>query len=193
MNDSKVIDTPAKVERAKFKPVRLEPSDYRDIGLQATVVVDAFLKIFVMSFVAGVIVVAGPLITDAPGVIARYLASFCAAGRPCDFGTLYRAFGVASFLVLAVPLFFVNVVQHAADLNGIDDDENVTDLIYEDIVRAAKKDAKGLTAERLAFTTGLDRIVVRDALLCLQEDNKIFRATAVPGPYSPSRYLPATP
>ena len=192
MNDSKVVASSAKGERVKSNILKQLPWEIVDTGSKVLFVLwHAFVKIFVLSLVAGFVVTARPIIVDAPGAIARYLASFCAAGRPCEFGALYGGFGLALFLVVAVTLFLVTTIQYGFGINAIDEDENVTDLVYEDIVQAAKKNANGITAERLAFTTGLDRIVVRDALLCLLADCKIVRRNS-PTQYkaAPDIYLP---
>ena len=186
MNESKVVASSAKGERVKSNILKQLPWEIVDTGSKVLFVLwHAFVKIFVLSLVAGFVVTARPIIVDAPGAIARYLASFCAADRPCEFGALYGGFGLALFLVVAVTLFLVTTIQYGFGINAIDEDENVTDLVYEDIVQAAKKDAHGITAERLAFTTGLDRIVVRDALLCLSADCKIVRRN------SPTQYKAA--
>ena len=186
MNDSKIAAMSAEMKRVRSDLIKLLPGEIIDVGSKVLFVLwHSFVKIFVLSLVAGVIVTARPIIVDAPGAIAHYLASFCAPGQPCEFGALYGSFSIALFLVVAVTLFLVTTIQYGFDVNVIDDDENVTDLVYEDIVQAAKKNANGITAERLAFTTGLDRIVVRDALLCLSADCKIVRRN------SPTQYKAA--
>jgi len=186
MNEGKVSATLTEIKQVGSDILKQLPQEIIDTSSKVLFVLwHSLVKVFVLSLAAGFVVTARPIIVDAPGAIARYLASFCAAGRPCEFGALYGSFGIALFLVVAVTLFLVTTIQYGFGINAIDEDENVTDLVYEDIVQAAKKDAHGITAERLAFTTGLDRIVVRDALLCLLADCKIVRRN------SPTQYKAA--